>query len=945
MRGRRLWVGLVLFGFGTTARASDPAPAAPAAPVDVEGFWTKDELARIDRGLEILNLDRKDLGFQKRPIDDPFRLEVVNRILDDPLSVGREAAKWDECARNGNPNTLLIRADEALGLPSLVASSVFGDRPRSKNVPGAEPLPEVLGEVLRLLVPALERAATSMDTARKTLGGDSGSVARKAFLTQVEKPVVDLPGGELTDDAFLGAVSKFDRATDGNSGSELLDAVSAATFALKSTGVIVFEPGMRSLPVRIVTAAGAIVISGFGDDVHDEGDDVCCVIDLGGNDTWKRGASAYGKRPVSVCIDLGGDDRWGNGQDLSCAGALGGIAINWDAGNGNDVYVGGHASCGAAVLGVSVLVDEGGDDVYRVKDFGIGAGAFGVGILLDKGGNDLYHDDLYGEGFASTWGCGVLVDLAGNDTYDAGGVHSDAPLHRDRTQSLSQGFSIGMRPDASGGVGVLVDVAGNDHYAADIYGQGASYWFSLGLLIDDEGNDTYVLGHYGQGAGIHLSAGMLLDRAGQDCYYDQYGVGVGGAHDYAVGFLVDRGGDDNYCGSGASMGSALTNSVAMLLDDGGDDGYMAVHPDGSNGVATPARDTGGIALFLDGGGKDAYGEGSRDGKAWATGLIGAGLDDPLPPEAEKPADPMGAEITKEVAAAIVDKDGRVPLNDGTRVDDLDALWKVGIRWQVGDERVIGPIARERLVALGAPTLARAIEKLGTKDGLEFECIQAVLPKFPRETVLARLLEATKSTEVSVRKGALRMLITMVAVEAEGRLVEMLADADVRGFVLRALAALKKAPPAVAGYLKAAKEPEGVAAAVCLGAEGGPESIAALVGALSTATAFPVRLAAEQQLATLGDKAVPALAKATLGASTVRERRSALRALGGTKSKSAIAPIFLTLFDATDPWLRLSARLAAEQLLRDLPSDATADLARALGKSRAAEKDPLLMRMR
>jgi HEAT repeat protein len=936
MQARRLWFGLMLLGLSATAHAGDPAPAAP---VDVEGFWTKDELARIDRGLEILNLDRRDLGFQKRPIDDAFRLEVVNRALDDPLSVGVESASWDATARRGDPTRLLVRARSALGLKR------GGELPAGTSpvVVDAGVLPEPIRSPFLALVDGLQRAVPALERARASLGDAPDPLLGKALRTQVEKPSAALPAGEVADDAFLAAVSKVQR-------SDVLDAAQAVTSATDDLVAAIRSLGPDGFVVpteglKLWTGAGAVVFTAGGDDVHDEGDDVCCVIDLGGNDFWKRGASAYGKRPVSVCIDLGGDDRWGNGQDLSCAGALGGIAIQYDAGNGNDVYTGGHASCGAAVLGVSVLVDEGGDDVYRVKDFGIGAGAFGVGILLDKGGNDLYHDDLYGEGFASTWGCGVLVDLAGNDTYDAGGVHSDAPLHRDRTQSLSQGFSIGMRPDASGGVGVLVDVTGNDHYAADIYGQGASYWFSLGLLIDDEGNDTYVLGHYGQGAGIHLSAGMLLDRAGQDVYYDQYGVGVGGAHDYAVGFLVDRGGDDNYCGSGASMGSALTNSVAMLLDDGGDDGYMAVHPDGSNGVATPARDTGGIALFLDGGGKDAYGEGTRDGKAWATGLIGAGLDEPLPPEAGKPADPMGAEISKEAATAIVDKDGRVPLNDGTRVDDLDALWKIGIRWQVGDERVIGPIARERLVALGAPTLARAIEKLGTKDGLEFECIQAVLPKFPRETVLARLLEATKSADVPVRKGALRMLITMVAVEAEARLVEMLADADVRGFVLRALAALKKAPPAVAGYLKAAKEPEGVAAAVCLGAEGGEDSIAALVGALSTTTAFPVRLAAEQQLASLGDKAVPALAKAALGAASVREKRSALRALGGTRSKAAIAPVFLTLFDASDPWLRLSARLAAEQLVRDLPNDATADLARALEKSRAAETDPLLMRMR
>ena len=117
-----------------------------------------------------------------------------------------------------------------------------------------------------------------------------------------------------------------------------------------------------------------------------------------------------------------------------------------------------------------------------------------------------------------------------------------------------------------------------------------------------------------------------------------------------------------------------------------------------------------------------------------------------------------------------------------------------------------------------------------------------------------------------------------------------------------------------------------------------------VGALSTATPFPVRLAAEQQLASLGEAAVPALAKAALGAATVRERRSALRALGGTKTKAAIEPVVLAMADSPDPWIRLSGRLAAEQLVRDLPAE-TAALAKAIESSRGRETDPLLKRLR
>ena len=48
-----------------------------------------------------------------------------------------------------------------------------------------------------------------------------------------------------------------------------------------------------------------------------------------------------------------------------------------------------------------------------------------------------------------------------------------------------------MRPFAGGGVGILCDLKGYDRYIADVYGQGASYWYSTGLLLDAEGDDIY----------------------------------------------------------------------------------------------------------------------------------------------------------------------------------------------------------------------------------------------------------------------------------------------------------------------------------------------------------------------------------------------------------------------------------------------------------------------
>ncbi|MFA4985557.1 MAG: hypothetical protein WC712_03140, partial [Candidatus Brocadiia bacterium] len=80
---------LLLAGLGgMTSRAEEPVPDISTtwrAP------WNAAELAALDLALDAANLTRKDLTYNKRPIDDPYRLDLVNRMLDEPLS-GSEVA-------------------------------------------------------------------------------------------------------------------------------------------------------------------------------------------------------------------------------------------------------------------------------------------------------------------------------------------------------------------------------------------------------------------------------------------------------------------------------------------------------------------------------------------------------------------------------------------------------------------------------------------------------------------------------------------------------------------------------------------------------------------------------------------------------------------------------------------------------------------------------------
>lgn len=961
-------LGVAAAGFADDGGApSAPRQAPPPEPLDVSGFWTEDELRRIDAGLDLVNASRADLGFAKRPIDDPFRLDVVNRALDDPLSMGREAATWDAMARSGDAGDLLLYAAVTLHGTAGASSGVAHEFP---NVLAAVPEParEALADLLR----HVHWAKHKLTTKGANHFGDDAELRRrvleKALRSQVEAPSGEKPADLLDDDAFLTEVRKVERKWLVTHGRNVESAVAALVAALRglpadarpSQTVVVTDVATFGIPIRVV-------IGGTGGDVH-AGADADVVIDFGGDDTYTRGASAnlLEGRAVSVVIDLAGDDRYVGAHDLSFGGALGGVAVQWDCA-GDDTYRGGHVALGAGILGVGVLVDEGGDDVFRSKDFGQGAGAHGVGVFLEKGGNDLYHADLHGQGFASVSGCGVLADLGGNDVYDAGGVHLHAPLYRDRCLALSQGFAIGARPGASGGVGVLVDVSGNDRYQTDIYGQGASYWYALGLLIDGGGHDTYQGTHYCQGTGIHLSAGMLLDRGGNDAYHCLNGVGVGGSHDFAAGILLDRGGDDHYSGSGASQGCGHTNGVGILLDGGGDDGYCAVRGL-SQGDASVVRGSGGIGLLLDAAGSDVYSETTRDGGVWTRGAVGGGIDAPSPPA--PPAGPQAPVVSPEAAARVVEERCS-SVADGVRVWDIDRLWALASEWAVNDNSVIVPVARERFCALGEAAVDRAFDRLRSTggNGLEYEAVQDVMKRFAaterRDALVARLLVSTRDGDPLVRRGAVGVLGALRAAEAEDRLVEMLeADPPHRRQVLGALGALGRAPEPVRAYLRSGTEIEGVNAAICLAAAGDDASLAALAGSLGGDTRFLVRTAAVEQLAGLGAKSVPVLAGVAADRQRdERARRNAVRALGRTRSDAAVPPILAAL-DAAEPLVRLTACAAADELLRALsaagaaepaggagrasgraPGSPSAALADRVREVRADDPDPLVRRSR
>ncbi len=545
---------------------------------------------RLAEALSYVNLSLDDLGWDKRPIDDDFRLSCVNETLDRPLALADRA----------------LRAEKEFGddpVASAKAAAAWLDLPAPTTQPQAEEgaaewenAPAEAVEAMRVLLMAWRTAEAFREAALARL-----STEERELVEELGPALYVDDSAEDRSGPLLEAGKKVDLGP-----LFVAELLLAETAAMVRRDVAAFAG--KPWPTSRVQFEGAwLAIGGPGPDAQA----ATIVLDVGGNDVHAD---------CAWVIDLAGDDVY-----RGCGRGRLSTALIVDL-LGNDRYEGGDFAQGSAVFGASLHVDVSGDDRYEARQCSQGAGVFGVGMLFDLAGDDGYRGARFVQGFGGVRGIGVLSDVAGNDTYYAGGKFSHAPLLPENFQSLSQGFGFGLRgTSTSGGVGALCDHAGNDVYSAEVFGQGASYWYALGILADSAGHDKYDLYQYGQGSGIHLSPGVLFDRAGNDAYSCNNGVAQGCGHDWGTGLLWDLAGDDYYQGSGMTQGGANANAIGILIDRAGNDAYSGVRPE-VQGWSFESRGTIGLGVLLDLGGADKYTGEGKDGGVWTKSTMGVGLD-------------------------------------------------------------------------------------------------------------------------------------------------------------------------------------------------------------------------------------------------------------------------------------------------------------------------------
>ncbi len=557
-------------------------------------------------------------------------------------------------------------------------------------------------------------------------------------------------------------------------------------------------------PEIIETDYGRIGLGTTSDDVW-EGD-FTILIDPAGNDRYVncRIGAAYGTEGnhFGYFVDLGGDDVYDCADtNITLGAAVMGVAAFYDLGQGNDRYYAGSCTLGAAMCGIATFYDDGGSDIYEGKVFTQGAAGFGIGVMVDESvheapvvptdeetpdpidigafDNDRYYAWTNAQAFARTKGVAICSNERGNEIYEAGGVYLHAPLFADRYQSFSQGFAIGERGiDYAGGIALIVDYSGNDRYLGDVYNQGVGYWYSAGLVYDGGGNDTYEMTQYGQGSGIHLAIGGLIDVSGNDSYTMHNGLGTGGSHDYAASVLHDRDGNDQYFGNTSCNGGSLTNSAVLFIDRAGNDTYAGRRNSGIN-FARPARGFTSIGVFVDLEGEDDYLGIMDNGMLWSHTDVGVGWDIIPPPV------PEGEEVEPELERGQLGDDVPRPdviSHEGELTQEVfDELWEISIRWEVGDNRIIVPEARQRLIDFGPeilPYLSTEFDNMNSGLAIRaFDFILAALMEVDRDGVIDVLRENLASDEDMRRRIALAEINTLQATELEAEVAAILDDPD------------------------------------------------------------------------------------------------------------------------------------------------------------------------
>lgn len=843
--------------------------AQAVTPNPVSADWTQREIRAVGLALHAINMTRADIGYDKRPFNDRWRLPCVDAVLDDPLATPRFVETMRAALESPDPTPCQL----AWPIHSLDESAP-PDAERLDFGRELMQVPQPLRTAIRPLLHALADADAELKAATARLSAtERQELLRGLPYLALEEDVPEarfdfVSEGPKTDaERVWVLLEKLDvrrlcRAADALhrvSGSELTDPLHAlARGSLKDW--------KQTLVIQL--PLGKLVVSGTGHDRHDHGPNVVALVDLAGDDTYVGRVGGGLGRP-SFAIDLSGNDRY-QLSDLSAGAGFLGVGLLVDLA-GDDVYEGGHLSIAAGLAGCGVLLDRAGNDTYRGRALTQGFAMFGLGWLDDNSGTDLYDAWFFAQGASATMGVGVLADRSGNDVYRAGGWIMNAPLLEAQKvhYSFAQGFSTGFREDTggrSGGFGMLYDAAGDDTYNGESYCQASSYWFAFGALLDVSGHDSYDSYYYSQCSPMHLCVAGLIDLSGDDSYSCKLGAMHAIGHDYAVAVMLDRSGNDVCAGGDSRPALGNANGVGIYLDAAGNDRYH-----GPPGNANEARGSGSVGAFVDMAGQDRYYEDFEDGKLERRGSWAIALDFADPAQGQTALFEVPDEQLDQSLQPLAPRPPRVaaqrppapPWVPSVPEDPvLEPIYRDAMAWEVGTARDKVRAARQRLIEIGMPACRYMVDRhIGDSNRLAdraFEEVFGALAEPAQQLLVSRL----DDPHPEVVRNALRILTTLKSSLLGPRLLGLLEQEPYRKPAIRAAGALgfREAVPQLRGLLADKDETIGLEAAIALGQISDPSAADDLAAALASHS-MPLREAAATALARLGSASGTALATA------------------------------------------------------------------------------------
>ena len=525
------------------------------------------------------------------------RLSWYDHLLRNPVQAPAEAERFTR-----ELHKAIVDDPSGLG-PAVAAASKsldLGVRPVKalSNVPSPEKALEV---VKKALEEARRAHAKALAPLNKT---EIDTMVSSLYPVLVSQNVV---GHTLNDRAggrqLVDLIEKMDRKALIEAAEALVPLADPKLLdqlkQLPANGNIPVEGVTGRVVAKIDTPAGAIIVGGKESKTYnlDQMNGVAAVIDLGRGNTYYEGTTSL-DRPVLIILNLGGGNIFqGSKPGIQGAAILGvSLVVNRE---GNNSYKAADVAQASAIGGVGMIVEHGGKNTYQGVRRVQGQALGGLGILIGRGGQNDYHAAMWAQGLGAPLGFGLLEDTLGHDHYYCGGLYPTS--YKPKTpgyEGFGQGVGAGIRQVANGGIGILLNGGGHNVYEFDYLSHGGGYWCGMGFARDFGGNSQRLIARtawdgsprsepifqrFGCGWGCHYSAGFLFDDGGNSLYEGTI-MGAGMGWDCSVGALLSFGEKDHFKTTGGlTQGCGAQASLGVLYHYGND----AVYEGGSPAYAPP----------------------------------------------------------------------------------------------------------------------------------------------------------------------------------------------------------------------------------------------------------------------------------------------------------------------------------------------------------------------